>query len=584
MNESKAYKALLQERADLVSEGKQLFERAEKESRELSDEEKTRDDEINARLATVNAEVQRHEARRERERTVQALPRITDVHDRVEDDPKRGFADVADFALAVKGLYTPGGAQDERLLMGAAPTDFHQENGSSEGRMVPPAFRQEIWEVAMEEDALIAETDNEPTSSNAVEFLKDETTPWGATGIQAKWRSEATKMEPSKLTTEAEQMRLHDLYVFVTATDQLLSDAPRLAARLTNKAGQAIRWKMNKSIVEGTGAGQPKGYMKAGCLVSVAKETDQAADTVVAANVARMYSRIIGASGAVWYINQDVLPQLVTMTLGNQPIWMPPSTGLVNAPGGLLLGRPVRFSEHCETLGDKGDIHLVNLRAGYYAITSEGGVQFASSMHLYFDYGLQAFRWNLPHERPAVPFRCDQPGQGRFYPQPFRHPGCSLRAARLRFKEILMNPNIKPSDQVALLAVLDPVSQAVATVTTDWVSMVDVDAILAIIQTGVLGAAATIDAKLEEATSAAGAGAQDLTGKAITQLVKADNDDNQVMINCRSDELSVNDGYSYVRLSVTVGTAASLISAEILGFYGRYQPIDHIDTVVEVVD
>ena len=394
MNESKIYKGLLVERTELISEGRKLFENSEAEARGLSDEEKTRDDAINARLAEINADLQRHEARRERERSGQALPRI-EMHERIDDDPKRGFSDIADFAISIKGLYTPGGKADERLLIGAAPTDFHRETGSGEGQMVPPAFRQEVWEVAMEEDALIGETDTEPTSSNSVEFLRDETTPWGSTGIQTKWRAEATQMTPSKLVTESEQMRLHDLYAFVTATDQLLSDAPRLATRLTRKSGQAIRYKLNKGIVEGTGAGQPLGYMKAGCLVSVAKETNQAADSIVAANVAKMFSRIIGASGAAWYINQDALPQLMTMTLGDQPLWTAPNTGFQNAPGGLLLGRPVRFSEHCETVGDKGDIHLANLRGGYYAITSEGGVQFASSMHLYFDYGLEAFRWTF---------------------------------------------------------------------------------------------------------------------------------------------------------------------------------------------
>lgn len=394
MNESKVYKALLQERANLITEGKQIFERAERESRSLTDEEKSRDDAINTRLAEINADVQRHEARRERERTAQAQPRM-EIHDRIDDDPKRGFADIGEFALAVKNFYAPGGSPDERLLIGAAPTDYHQETGSGEGRMVPPAFRAEVWEVATEEDSLITETDNEPTSSNSVEFLKDETTPWGSTGVQAKWRSEASQMTPSKLVTEGEQMRLHELYAFVTATDQLLNDAPRLANRLTRKAGLAIRWKSNAGIVEGSGVGQPKGYMKGGSLVSVAKETSQVADTIVAANVAKMYSRIIGAASAVWYINQDALPQLMTMTLGNQPVWTPPQSGFINAPGGLLLGRPVRFSEHCETVGDKGDIQLVNLRGGYYTITSEGGIQFASSMHLYFDYGLQAFRWTF---------------------------------------------------------------------------------------------------------------------------------------------------------------------------------------------
>lgn len=147
-----------------------------------------------------------------------------------------------------------------------------------------------------------------------------------------------------------------------------------------------------------------------------------------------------------------------------------------------------------------------------------------------------------------------------------------------------MNPNLKPSSQVALLAVKDPVSQAAATVTSGWISMANVQAILAVIQTGVLGTAATIDAKLRQATSSAGAGAKDITGKAITQLVKATNDNDQAMINCRSDELDVDGGFTHVEFSITVGTAASIISAAVWGFYPRYQPASHVDSVVEVID
>lgn len=147
-----------------------------------------------------------------------------------------------------------------------------------------------------------------------------------------------------------------------------------------------------------------------------------------------------------------------------------------------------------------------------------------------------------------------------------------------------MNPNLKPSDQVALLAVKDPVSQAAATVTSGWLSMANVQAILAVIQTGVLGTAATIDAKLRQATNSSGANAKDIDGKAITQLVKATNDNDQAMINCRSDELDVDGGFTHVELSITVGTAASIFSAAVWGFYPRYQPASHVDSVVEVID
>jgi len=146
-----------------------------------------------------------------------------------------------------------------------------------------------------------------------------------------------------------------------------------------------------------------------------------------------------------------------------------------------------------------------------------------------------------------------------------------------------MNPNIKPSDQVALLAVLDPKSQAAATVTTAYVSLAEVDAILAVLKTGALGTSATVDAKLRQAKDSSGTDAKDIADKAITQLVKADNDNDQVMINCRSDELDVNNGFTHVALSVTVGTAASLLDAFILGFYPRYQPKSHLASVVEVV-
>lgn len=144
------------------------------------------------------------------------------------------------------------------------------------------------------------------------------------------------------------------------------------------------------------------------------------------------------------------------------------------------------------------------------------------------------------------------------------------------------NPNIKPSGQVALAAVLNPISQGAATVTSGWVSMATYDAILALLQTGVMGASGTIDAKLQQAQDGSGTGAKDITGKAITQLV-ASNDNNQVMLNCRSDELDVANNFTHVRLSVTVGTAASLISAVLLGFYPRYAPQAQAATVVQVV-
>lgn len=308
-------------------------------------------------------------------------------------DPRNGFHNIAEFASCVRSACRPGGEVDQRLQVLGAPANFHTESGS-EGYEVPPMFREAVWELIFAEDDLLSMVDSEPTDSNSVEFLADETTPWGSAGIQAAWESEGAKLDPSKMASKSKQLKLHKLSAFVLATDELLGDAPRLANRLSSGAARAINWKANQAIVEGTGVGQPLGYNKSGSLVVVAKEAGQAAKSLVASNIAKMYSRVLGHADTVWRMNSDTLPELMTMTLGDKPIWTPPTDGFVSAPGGFLLGRPVQFSEHNETLGTAGDIELINPK-GYYSPMKRNGIEFASSIHLYFDYSLQAFRWNF---------------------------------------------------------------------------------------------------------------------------------------------------------------------------------------------
>ncbi len=147
-----------------------------------------------------------------------------------------------------------------------------------------------------------------------------------------------------------------------------------------------------------------------------------------------------------------------------------------------------------------------------------------------------------------------------------------------------MNPNIKPSDRAVLVGVIDPDLNAAGTLTTGWINMGLFESIMAIIFAGALGTSATLDAKLEQATDSSGTGAKDISGKAITQLTEAGTDsDKQAIINCRSDELDVNNSFCYVRLSMTVAVASSDSCAAVLGLDARYQPAADATTVAEVV-
>jgi hypothetical protein len=135
------------------------------------------------------------------------------------------------------------------------------------------------------------------------------------------------------------------------------------------------------------------------------------------------------------------------------------------------------------------------------------------------------------------------------------------------------NMLVKPSDRVALAGVIDPDANAAATYTTDWINMASFESLMAVVFAGTLGASATIDAKLQQATTAAGAGAKDVTGKAITQIATSDK---QAVINLRAEELDVNNDFSFVRLSMTVGTAASDSGAAVFGLEPRYGPASNL--------
>lgn len=140
---------------------------------------------------------------------------------------------------------------------------------------------------------------------------------------------------------------------------------------------------------------------------------------------------------------------------------------------------------------------------------------------------------------------------------------------------MLGSNNLKPSDQVTILDRLAPVSQGVSTVTGAWVKASDFYAFLAIIHAGVLGAAATLDAKIQQATDSGGTGVKDVPGAAIVQMVKATDDGKSAMINLQAEKLDINGGFDYIRLSMTVAAAASLVSAELYGINPRYGVAAH---------
>jgi HK97 family phage major capsid protein len=388
--------------ASLKAKGKEIVEAADAAGGEFTAEQDAEFTALEAQIAETESKIKAAEVLDQRRRSVDALPAGQQAaspagHNTVHDsDPAltAGFRDIGEFAVAVHGavgVARTGGVVDERL--GALAGAHQGGGGNGEGYMLPPQFRDEVWELMAGFDEFGPLIDEEPTGAREVKLGADETTPWGTAGIRAYWRKEGAQMTPSQLSDEGRNVPLHELYCLATASEELLEDAARLQNRLTKKAAMAIAWKKNLAIVEGNGVGQPMGWMSSGAKLTIGKESGQSAETINATNVLKMASRLQTVPGdkPFWLVNQDCLPQLATMTIGDKPIWIPPN-GLVDAPGGFLLGKPVRWSEFSQTVGTEGDIQLISPK-GYYGVRRAAGVQAASSIHLYFDYAVQAFRW-----------------------------------------------------------------------------------------------------------------------------------------------------------------------------------------------
>lgn len=393
---NKALRALLAKKAEQVKAARAITDIAAAANRDLTEDESKAFDALSTQIASTSAAIDREQLLANEERTIE-VPGSTVIETQVNiaKDPKRGFSSFGEFAQSVRGASAHGARPDERLLIGAAaPTTFGSEGvGQDGGFAIPPEYSREIYTLSQTDDALLPLTDEVTVSGNSMVFPKDETTPWGTDGIRAYWQAEAAAGTQTKPKIGTTTQRLHKLMALVPLTDELIADTNALDSYLPSKVADSIRWKTNEAILFGNGNGQPQGAFNSAASIIVAKESGQATLTLQAMNLAKMVSRLPGGSfpRSVWLVNNDVLPALFTLTLGNYPIYLPTNAGIQGAPYGTLLGRPVMVSQHAKSFTAQGDVLLLDPK-WYRTITKAGGLQTATSMHIYFDADATAFR------------------------------------------------------------------------------------------------------------------------------------------------------------------------------------------------
>lgn len=328
---------------------------------------------------------------------------------------------LGNFALAVRAACM-GHGMDPRLQ--AAATGAGTQSDSNLGFAVPdevaPGIEREMYEVG----DLLSRVDARSISGNSITFnIFDETSRADGSrggGVLGYWVDEGAAPTLSNMKLSRMEMKLRKVGALAAMTDELLSDAQALGGELQVSMRDELIFQVENKIYRGQGAGAPQGFLNAPCLVTVAKETNQAAGTINTTNLSKMWARMPARSkrNAVWLINVDCEPQLDELAQAIGTGGTAPRFVTYSDEGVLRIkGRPVIPVEYAETCGTVGDIALVDLRK--YRLIRKGGVEQASSMHVYFAQGEMAFRAFYRVDGQAVPRAAITPFKGSNTLSPF---------------------------------------------------------------------------------------------------------------------------------------------------------------------
>lgn len=325
--------------------------------------------------------------------------------DRLSRDPKGGFEHFGHFAQSIYLAGKPGSAisKDAQKLETwnkVAKTYIEESDPAQGGYLIPAEFKEMILDKAHTEDALETRCWNIPIQRAQLEIpainetSRADGSRWG--GVLGYWLDEGAQKQLSKPHYRKIQLKLKKLALLSVATDEMLEDSPfTIGTMLTTVMGKEIKFLLNEAIYNGTGVAQPLGFMASPSLITIPR---QVALRVTGIDLLNMWARLYAPSrgNAIWLCGQDTEPQIQMANFpGDTPLSefpvMMPAGGFSQAPYSTIFGRPLIPCEHSALLGTTGDIALVDL-SQYILATKASGVKFDTSIHLYFDYDMTAFR------------------------------------------------------------------------------------------------------------------------------------------------------------------------------------------------
>jgi HK97 family phage major capsid protein len=330
---------------------------------------------------------------------IQNETKVTKQRDNWLDDPKKGFSSQREFLLKVMEAGRYGGVTSDKRLRYLAAAGSDENSTISDpygGFLVPQGFSPDVMKVMAEADPIGERTTKVPMDNAVVPInarVDKNHTSSVSGGLTVGRRVETQAPTSSRMQFEQVVLNAQSLFGLAYASEELLARSPQsFIAILEAGFKDEFPAKLIDERLNGTGTGMYEGVINAPCTVSVAKETNQPAATIVWENVAKMRARCWGYDSAIWLYNHDCLPQLMSLVMpvgtGGVPFWQPSAR---DGEPDRLLGRPAVATEFTQTIGTVGDLVLGNW--SQYLEGTLQPMQQAESMHVRFENHERTFKF-----------------------------------------------------------------------------------------------------------------------------------------------------------------------------------------------
>jgi HK97 family phage major capsid protein len=266
------------------------------------------------------------------------------------------------------------------------------------GFLVPEEFRSDLLMIALEltiirQRATVIPMSGQRISIPAVDSTTDSTSVFG--GITCSWVDEGTAPPETQAKFAQVVLDAKKLMAFCQAPNELVADGPAFSGFIDAALPQAMAFEADFKFMQGTGVGEPLGFVNCPAAVIAGAVSGQGASTIIVDNLAAMFARMLPSSlmNAIWVASIDTFPQLALMavqgSLGNStPVWM--NNGVIGAPPISIYGRPVYFTEKCPALGTTGDINFID--PSFYLVGDRQTVQASASPHFAFNVDKTAYK------------------------------------------------------------------------------------------------------------------------------------------------------------------------------------------------